>query len=208
MRARTFFVIFLAAAFALGTVTCGLAQSKKPLKIGAIFSVTGPAAFLGDPEKKTVQMMVKQINDAGGVNGFPLEVIVEDDEGKEPKAVAAAEKLISKDMVLAVIGPSLSGNSMAIKEIMQKSKEMGMQTFDMALFDLYEAGLVTYEDAMRNADSMNELRLRIKLEGAAAKGRTSLANLEGSDNLSILGDGDAFDETEFADTTTVPFPPR
>lgn len=122
MRARTIFVIFLAAAFALGAVTCGLAQSKKPLKIGAVFSVTGPAAFLGDPEKKTVLMMQKQINAAGGVNGFPIEVIVEDDEGKEPKTVAAVEKLINKDMVLAVIGPSRSGNSMAIKEIMQKAE--------------------------------------------------------------------------------------
>lgn len=122
MRARTLFVIFLAAAFTLGTVTCGLAQSKKPLKIGAIFSVTGPAAFLGDPEKKTALMMMKQINAAGGVNGYPLEVIVEDDEGKEPKTVAAAEKLINKDEVLAIIGPSRSGNSMAIKEIMQKAE--------------------------------------------------------------------------------------
>jgi len=122
MRARTIFVIFLIAAFAVGAITCGLAQSKKPLKIGAIFSVTGPAAFLGDPEKKTAQMIMKQVNAAGGVNGFPIEVIIEDDEGKEAKAVASAEKLINKDNVLAIIGPSLSGNSMAIKEIMQKAE--------------------------------------------------------------------------------------
>lgn len=83
-----------------------------------------------------------------------------------------------------------------------------MQTFDMALFELYEAGLVTYEDAMRNADSMNELRLRIKLEGAAAKGRSSLDNLEGPDDLTILSDGDEFDETGFANITQAPFPPR
>ena len=54
---------------------------------------------------------------------------------------------------------------------MKKSGEMGMQTFDAALFALYEAGKISYEDALRNADSVNELRLQIKLEGAEAKTR-------------------------------------
>lgn len=52
-----------------------------------------------------------------------------------------------------------------IKEIMKKSRELGMQTFDQHLFDLYEAGLITYENALRNADSVNDLRLNIKLNG-------------------------------------------
>jgi twitching motility protein PilU len=66
---------------------------------------------------------------------------------------------------------------------MSKSRELGMQTFDQALFDLYEAGLISYEDAMRNADSMNELRLQIKLHGkeAADKDMTS-----GLDHLNIV----------------------
>jgi len=50
-----------------------------------------------------------------------------------------------------------------IKDIMKRSRELGMQTFDQALFDLYEAELITYEDALRNADSVNDLRLQIKL---------------------------------------------
>jgi twitching motility protein PilU len=66
----------------------------------------------------------------------------------------------------------------AIKEIMSKSNELGMKTFDQALFDLYEADLISYEDALRNADSMNELRLRIKLQGKAAKVSDKLAGLE------------------------------
>ncbi|MFB3090926.1 MAG: type IV pili twitching motility protein PilT, partial [Gammaproteobacteria bacterium] len=64
---------------------------------------------------------------------------------------------------------SLKGEVHEIKNIMGKSNELGMKTFDQALFDLHEADLVTLEDALRNADSMNELRLRIKLEGKAAK---------------------------------------
>jgi twitching motility protein PilU len=62
---------------------------------------------------------------------------------------------------------------------MQRSNELGMKTFDQALFDLYEADLITYDDALRNADSVNELRLRIKLEGKAAKAADKLAGLEG-----------------------------
>ncbi len=62
-----------------------------------------------------------------------------------------------------------------------------MQTFDMALFDLYESGTITYEDAMRAADSMNELRLRIKLEGKDANQHDALGDIDG---LSIVGDDD------------------
>jgi twitching motility protein PilU len=62
-----------------------------------------------------------------------------------------------------------------------------MQTFDMALFDLYEAGQISYEDAIRGADSMNELRLAIKLEGHEAKARDPFAETEG---LRILGEED------------------
>ena len=70
-----------------------------------------------------------------------------------------------------------------IKEIMKKSREMGMQTFDMALFELYEAGKISYEDALRNADSVNELRLQIKLEGAESKDKDLNSGIE---HLTIL----------------------
>jgi twitching motility protein PilU len=98
--------------------------------------------------------------------------------------VAAIEILINSPLIQDLI---FKGDVHGIKEIMQKSKEMGMQTFDMALFDLYEAGLISYEDAMRNADSMNELRLKIKLEGAESKGKDHLSELDG---LSLLSEDD------------------
>jgi len=79
----------------------------------------------------------------------------------------------------------LKGEVHEIKAIMGKSNELGMKTFDQALFDLYEADKITFEDALRNADSMNELRLRIKLEGKAAKDSDKLAGL---DHLSIKKD--------------------
>jgi twitching motility protein PilU len=66
---------------------------------------------------------------------------------------------------------------------MAKSRELGMQTFDQALFDLYEAGKISYEDALRNADSVNDLRLRIKLESKESKGKDILSGL---DHLDIV----------------------
>jgi twitching motility protein PilU len=93
--------------------------------------------------------------------------------------VAAIEILLNSPLIKDLI---LKGELHEIKPIMAKSREIGMQTFDQALFDLYEADQVTYDDALRYADAQNELRLRIKLEGKAAKGKDAL---EGLDHLSL-----------------------
>ncbi|MBI2993556.1 MAG: PilT/PilU family type 4a pilus ATPase [Gammaproteobacteria bacterium] len=93
--------------------------------------------------------------------------------------VAAIEILLNSPLIADLV---LKGNVHEIKNIMAKSRELGMQTFDQALFDLFEADKITLEDALRNADSMNELRLRIKLEGKAAKGSDKLGGL---DHLSL-----------------------
>lgn len=82
--------------------------------------------------------------------------------------VAAIEILLNTPLISDLI---FKGDVHEIKEIMKKSGELGMQTFDKALFDLYEADLITYEDALRNADSVNELRLSIKLRSKDAKTR-------------------------------------
>ncbi|MGE5320359.1 MAG: PilT/PilU family type 4a pilus ATPase [Hyphomicrobiaceae bacterium] len=94
--------------------------------------------------------------------------------------VAAVEILLNSPLIADLI---FKGHVHEIKEIMAKSRELGMQTFDQALFDLYEAGLISYEDALRNADSLNDLRLQIKLHGQEAKGRDMMAGL---DHLDIV----------------------
>ncbi len=93
---------------------------------------------------------------------------------------AAVEILINSPLISDLI---FKGDVHEIKEIMAKSRELGMQTFDQALFDLYEAGKISYEDALRNADSVNDLRLRIKLYGQASKDRDLTSGL---DNLTIV----------------------
>ena len=95
---------------------------------------------------------------------------------------AAIEILLNSPLISDLI---LKGEVHEIKVIMAKSRELGMQTFDQALFDLFEADRISYDDALRNADSVNELRLKIKLQGKAAKGGDKL---EGLDHLSLKED--------------------
>ena len=88
--------------------------------------------------------------------------------------VAAIEVMLNSPLIADLI---FKGDVYEIKEIMKKSRELGMQTFDQALFDLHEAGKISYEDALRNADSLNDLRLQIKLKGKDSKDRNLAAGL-------------------------------
>ena len=93
-----------------------------PIKIGALFSVSGPAAFLGEPERNTAQMVVNEINKAGGIKGQKLELIVIDTQGDPAKAVQGANKLIKDEKVVAIIGPSTTGDSMAVIPVIEKAE--------------------------------------------------------------------------------------
>ncbi len=103
-------------------------------------------------------------------------IVKRDGKGRVP----AVEVLLNSPLIADLI---FKGEVSEIKEIMKKSNELGMQTFDQALFQLHEAGHISYEDALRNADSVNDVRLRIKLEGHEAQGRNMLAGLEHLDMM-------------------------
>ncbi len=120
--------IALAVLMLLMVCSVTFAQDAEPIKIGAIFSVTGPASFLGAPSEKTAQMLVEQINAAGGVNGHKIELIVKDSGGNTEKAVSFAKQLIEEEQVLAIIGPSTSGETMQIKELCEDSKMLLIST--------------------------------------------------------------------------------
>ena len=109
---------FIALSFILPTLAIG----ADSYKVGAVFSVTGRAGFLGDPEKKAVLMRADQINKAGGINGKKLEVIIYDTEGDATKTRLFFRKLVTQDKVCAVIGPTLSGTSLAIVDEAKKLK--------------------------------------------------------------------------------------
>ena len=89
--------------------------------------------------------------------------------------VAAVEILLNTPLVADLIFQGKVGD---LKDLMKRSRELGMQTFDQALFDMYEANLITYEDALRNADSVNDLRLQIKLESERSRSTDLSAGTE------------------------------
>jgi twitching motility protein PilU len=89
---------------------------------------------------------------------------------------AAFEILLNSPLIADLI---FKGQVHEIKEVMAKSRELGMQTFDQALFILHESGAISYEEALKNADSVNDLRLKIKLEGKATKDKDMMSGLDG-----------------------------
>lgn len=98
------------------------AAEGEPIRIGAVLSLTGAQAGIGTPEENALKMDVKRINDEGGVNGRPIEVLIEDDGSDVDKAVAATTKLIERDGVVAIIGSSGSGQSMAMRGDIDKAQ--------------------------------------------------------------------------------------
>lgn len=96
--------------------------SAGTIKIGAIVSATGPASFLGDPELKTLQLYVKKINENGGVNGDMIELVHYDSAADPKKAVTFTKRLIQQDQVVAIIGPSSSGATLAAMPFAQKAE--------------------------------------------------------------------------------------
>lgn len=106
---------------ALACIAMAGMVSAKTLKIGAILSVTGPTAFLGVPEANTLKMLVDSINAKGGVNGDKIELIIKDSAGQKEKAVSYAKQLIEEEQVFAILGPTRTGSTLAIKTLCEKS---------------------------------------------------------------------------------------
>lgn len=110
--------VFLLLAFS----TPYLYAETKEYHVGCVFSVTGKASWLGEPERNTAEMIAKEINDAGGINGHKLVLHIEDTAGDNTRAVNAVKKLIKKDNVCAIIGPSRSGTSMAVLPVIAEAQ--------------------------------------------------------------------------------------
>ena len=116
-------VVALSGAFAGCSASSSTRQSSShsPLRIGAILSLSGTYASMGAVEKQSLELETKKINAAGGVNGHPIELIIENDNTDESKAVSAAEKLINKDKVIAILGATGTGPTMAIRSSVEKA---------------------------------------------------------------------------------------
>ena len=127
------------------------------------------------PEERRTQLL----NDLSlNLKGFISQRLVPKPDGKG--RVAAVDVLLNSPLISELI---LNGDIHGVKEIMARSRDLGMQTFDQSLFDLYEAGHIAYEDALKNADSVNDLRLNIQLN--SERGRDN--EKSGIDSLAIVG---------------------
>jgi branched-chain amino acid transport system substrate-binding protein len=120
---KKFGAFLLVAFFFLGL---SVANAAEPIKIGAFFSLSGPAANIGTPTKLVTQMVVEKINKEGGINGRPIELIVGDTESEPTKAVMVVKKFINVDKVAAIIGPDRTDLGMAVKKQVEQA---GIPTF-------------------------------------------------------------------------------
>lgn len=97
-------------------------SSAAEIKIGAILAQTGPASFLGDPEEKSLRMVVDSINEKGGIDGHTIKLIMKDSAADPAKAISFTRQLIEEEKVFAIIGPSTSGETLKIKSICDNNK--------------------------------------------------------------------------------------
>ncbi len=192
------FTPFIAAAALLLTTT-SVSFAAGTIKIGGLFSVTGPPAFLGEPERNTAKMVVDSINRAGGIKGQKLELVVYDTAGDATKAVQMATKLIKDDHVVAIIGPSTTGESMAVIPVAEKEKvpliscAAGSKITDPVKRYIFKTaqndGLAVskiYEYLQKQ--KQNKVALLTVSDGFGASGREQLKALAGKYGMQIVAD--------------------
>jgi branched-chain amino acid transport system substrate-binding protein len=124
MKTKAMLAVVILALAGLPLIMSGAAGAQKiePYVVGGIFSISGPASYLGEPERNSMEMVAEEVNAKGGINGHPLKLVIYDDEGDVTKARLHGTKLSQDKNVVAVIGPSLTHTSMAVLEITQKTK--------------------------------------------------------------------------------------
>jgi len=110
----------IAAMFA-GLVGAGSVAAQEPIRVGAFLAVTGPAAFLGDPEQKTLELYVEKINASGGVLGRKLQLVAYDSAGDAEKARTFVKRLIEQDKVDVIVGGSTTGETMAVVPLAEQA---------------------------------------------------------------------------------------
>lgn len=106
--------------FLLTVLMCATAHAE--IRLGGLFSSTGPTSFLGMPEKQTLEMLVDQVNKSGGIKGEKIKLFIYDTQGDENITINSFRKLVTRDKVVAVLGPSRTGSALAIKNLAEKFK--------------------------------------------------------------------------------------
>jgi branched-chain amino acid transport system substrate-binding protein len=145
------------------------ASAAEPIKVGAILAVTGPASNLGAPEARTLEMLVEQQNARGGVNGRPIQLLLKDSGGSPEKAVSFAKQLIDEEQVVAIIGPSTSGETMAIKAIAEQGQTI-LLSCAAAEVIVNPLARWVFKVAPKDADAVDLIFARMKAAGTTRIG--------------------------------------
>ena len=161
--------------------------AAEPIKIGAFFALSGPAANIGTPTKLVAQMAADKINTEGGINGRPIELIVGDTESDPAKAAVIAKKFIFNDKVAAIIGPTSTAEGMSVKKIVE---EAGVPIFmtvggdPVIMGGNFGAYTYVFKSPQRSSTAVQKLYGYLK-----AKGLTKVALLTASDSFGKDGLG-------------------
>ena len=168
----------------------GTALAAEPIKIGAFFDLTGPAANIGMPTKLVAEMVVDKINKAGGVNGRPLQLVIGDAEGDPAKGATIVKKFIYEDQVAAIVGPTRTGTGMAVKKLVE---EAGMPTFmtvggDPVIMGGEKFGSYTYvfKSPQRSSTAVKRLYAFLKEKGLKKVALLTAADGFGKDGVGWL----------------------
>lgn len=182
MKATTFHWLspLVGCGLLLATSTA-IAADSGPIKIGALFSITGPASFLGAPEEKTARMFVEKLNNSGGIHGRKVQLVIKDTAGSPEKAVSFARQLIEEERVCAIIGPSTSGETMQIKGLCEENKTI---LVSCAAAEVIVNPVAKYVFKVPQKDSQAVLWI---FKTAKEKGITRIALLSSNDGFGAAG---------------------
>jgi branched-chain amino acid transport system substrate-binding protein len=200
-------LFLLAGLLALGGIGCSSGGAtptttpKAAYKVGALFSTTGANSNLGLPEQETVDMMVAEINAAGGINGHPLEIVFYNTESSAEKCATLATRLIEQDNVLAIIGPTGSGESLAIIDAVTTAKiplvscaaNIGIVTPVSQRYWVFKTPQADNEVAVEilrylKAQGITKIAIITDTNAFGAGGRTALKNNVANYGITIVDD--------------------
>jgi len=178
---------------------CGSAFATDTIRIGGLFAVTGPAAFIGDPAKKTLEMLVKETNRKGGIKGMKVETVIYDTGGDPTKAVQLATRLIKDDNVNVIVGPSTTGESMAVIPLVEKAKipmissAAGGKIVDPVkhwVFKTAASDHIAVEKLLNYVHSKNQKRIALLTvsDGFGTSGREQLKAYAAKQGFTIVAD--------------------
>ncbi|MDQ0338962.1 branched-chain amino acid transport system substrate-binding protein [Caldalkalibacillus uzonensis] len=156
-------------------------------KIGAIYSKTGPNSPLGEPEWNATKLLEEMINEAGGINGVPIKVILADDESSQEKATQEMNRLIHDEKVLAVLGSSGSGESLAMKGIaMQNEVPMISAGASVRIVEPVEESYWVFKTPQSDVHAVQRIYMYLNQEGISKIGTLTDSNAFGESGLQQL----------------------